>query len=124
MRSAQDRADLWRDAKSCETSAGVRGVLELGAALPELSALATELDVNPYLLNTPGGTLDLSTGMTHPCSPGELLTKVTGCPYEPGASSSGAHGSGVARRAGFRAGTISSGTVSSEWDTFLAATLP
>ena len=99
MRSAQDRDDLWRDAKSCETSTGVRGVLELGAALPALSALSSELDVNPHLLNTPGGTLDLSTGRTHPCSPGDLLTKVTGCPYEPGANSA-------------------------EWDTFLAATLP
>ena len=99
MRSAQDRDDLWRDAKSCETSAGVRGVLELGAALPALSALSTELDLNPHLLNTSSGTLDLSTGRTHPCSPGDLLTKVTGCPYEHGANSA-------------------------EWDTFLAATLP
>jgi len=78
---------------------GVRGVLELGAALPELSALPTELDVDPHLFNTPGGTLDLSTGRTHPCWPGDFLTKVTGCPYEPGARSP-------------------------EWDTFLAATLP
>ena len=99
MRSAQDRDDLWRDAKSCETSTGVRGVLELGAALPALSALSTELDVNPHLLNTSSGTLDLSSGRTHPCSPGDLLTKVTGCHYEPGANSA-------------------------EWDTFLAATLP
>jgi putative DNA primase/helicase len=99
MRSTRDREDLWRDAKSCETSAGVRGVLELGAALPELSALSGELDVNPHLLNIPGGTLDLATGRTHPCSPGDLLTKVTGCPYEPDAGGS-------------------------EWGTFLAATLP
>ena len=99
MRSAQDREDLWRDAKSCETSTGVRGVLELGAALPDLSALSNELDVDPHLLNTPGGTLNLSTGRTHPCLPGDLLTKVTGCPYEPDADGS-------------------------EWDTFLAATLP
>jgi len=99
MRSAQDRDDLWRDAKSCETSTGVRGVLELGAALPALSALSTELDVNPHLLNTSSGTLDLSSDRTHPCSPGDLLTKVTGCHYEPGANSA-------------------------EWDTFLAATLP
>ena len=104
MSSAQDREDLWRDAKSCETSTGVRGVLELGAALPALSALSAELDVNPHLLNTPDGTLDLSTGRTHPCLPGDLLTKVTGCPYESGGGSSGA--------------------CSTEWDTFLAATLP
>jgi len=99
MRSTQDRNDPWRDAKSCETATGVRGVLELGAALPNLSALSTELDVDPHLLNTPAGTLDLSTGRTYPCSPTDLLTKVTGCPYEPGAGST-------------------------EWDTFLEATLP
>ena len=99
MRSAQDRDDLRRDAKSCETAAGVRGVLELGAALPDLSALSTQLDVDPHLLNTPAGTLDLSTGRTHPCSPDDLLTKVTGCPHHPGA-------------------------ISAPWDAFLAATLP
>jgi putative DNA primase/helicase len=98
-RSTQDREDLWRDAKSCETATGVRGVLELGAAFPNLSALSTELDADPHLLNTPGGTLNLSTGRTHPCSPGDLLTNVTGCPYERGAHST-------------------------EWDTFLRAVLP
>ena len=99
MRSTKDRDDLWSDAKSCETATGVRGVLEIAAALPHLSTLAPDLDTDPYLLNTPGGTLDLRTGTAHPCSPGDRLTKATGCVFDSAASSD-------------------------TWESFLAATLP
>lgn len=47
MRSARDLEDLWRDATSCETSTGVRGVLELGAALSELSTLRFDATKGP-----------------------------------------------------------------------------
>ena len=63
MTSAQDRGD--GASQCCETATGVRRVLELGVALPELPALSSELDVNPHLLNTPDATLDLSTDRTH-----------------------------------------------------------
>lgn len=66
MRAAPDREDLWREPKSADTSTGVRGVLELGATLPQLPALSGELGVNRHQLNVAGGTLDLSTGRTQP----------------------------------------------------------
>ena len=97
--SKNERDELWSDAKSCETATGVRGVLELAAALPPLSALAPELDQGAYLLNTPRETLDLHTGGVHPCDPQDRLTKTTGCAYDPEASSS-------------------------TWEDFLVATLP
>jgi len=99
MRITKERDDLWSDAKSCETATGVRGVLEIAAALPPLSALPEDLDTGPYRLNTPRETLDLRTAATQPCDPRDRLTKATGCVFDPDASSE-------------------------TWDEFLAATLP
>jgi len=87
LRSTKERDDLWSDAKSCETATGVRGVLEIAAALPNLSALAPDLDTDPYLLNTPRETLDLRTGAVHPCTPGDRLTKAAGCAFDAASSS-------------------------------------
>jgi putative DNA primase/helicase len=95
----QARSDLWADAKQCESAGGVRGVLELGTAMIGLSALADELDSDPYLLNTLSGTLDLRTSELRPADPGDRITKVTGCCYDPAAASS-------------------------DWDRFLATVLP
>jgi putative DNA primase/helicase len=95
----QARAELWADAKQCETASGVRGVLELGTAMIGLSALANELDTDPYLLNTLAGTLDLRTGTVRRADPDDRITKVTGCGFQPDAASG-------------------------EWDAFLAAVLP
>jgi putative DNA primase/helicase len=95
----QARAELWADARQCETAAGVRGVLELGTAMIGLSALAHELDTDPYLLNTLSGTLDLRAGMLRPADPTDLITKVTGCGYQPDVDSD-------------------------DWNAFLAAVLP
>jgi putative DNA primase/helicase len=95
----QARAELWADARQCETATGVRGVLELGTAMIGLSALANELDTDPYLLNTMSGTLDLRAGRLRPADPADRITKVTGCGYRPDAASD-------------------------DWDAFLAAVLP
>ena len=99
MHSNKDRDELWSDAKACETATGVRGVLDIAAALPPLSTLAPELDRGAYLLNTPRETLDLRTGDVRPCDPRDRLTKATGCVFDPEASSE-------------------------SWEDFLAATLP
>jgi putative DNA primase/helicase len=95
----QARSDLWADAKQCESAAGVRGVLELGTAMIGLSALADELDNDPYLLNTLCGTLDLRTAELREADPGDRITKVTGCGYHPSATGA-------------------------DWDAFLTAVLP
>jgi putative DNA primase/helicase len=95
----QDRAELWADARQCESATGVRGVLEIGAAIIGLSALANELDADPYPLNTLSGTLDLRDGELRPADPADLITKVTGCGYRPDAEGA-------------------------DWAAFLAAVLP
>jgi len=95
----QARSDLWADARQCETANGVRGVLDLGAAMIGMSALPEELDADPYLLNTMSGTLDLSTETLRQADPDDRLTKITGCGYAPTARSAA-------------------------WDGFLASILP
>ncbi len=44
---------------------------------PELSAVSTDWDREPHLLNTPAGTIDLRDGTTRPASPADQITKCT-----------------------------------------------
>ena len=52
-------------------------LLKLAAAQPGIAVEPTELDAHPHLLNTPGGTVDLRTGLRHAHDRTQLLTKVT-----------------------------------------------
>lgn len=49
---------------------------------------AEEWDTDPYKINCRNGLLDLKTLALHSHSPSQLVTKVTGAPYIPGAASS------------------------------------
>ena len=51
----------------------------LQAAKPMLEIKTTDLDSNPYLLNTPAGTLDLRKGLSslRPHNPRDYITKIT-----------------------------------------------
>ncbi len=80
---AEDREKLHTDVRRCETATGVEGVLRLASALEAFSTTVAELDADPYLLNTPTGTLDLSTGTLRPHDPRDRITKVTGVGYTP-----------------------------------------
>lgn len=53
----------------------------LQAAKPMLEVKTTDLDADPYLLNTPAGTLDLREGLSslRPHDPRDLITKITKC---------------------------------------------
>src|SRR5262249_43339959 len=42
-------------------------------------ATPEQWDAKPFLLNTPGGTVDLRTGNLRPCEPADYLTQVTAC---------------------------------------------
>lgn len=46
-------------------------------ARPKLEVSVTELDADGYLLNTPGGTVDLRTGEIKPHKPTDYITKIT-----------------------------------------------
>lgn len=49
----------------------------LNLAIPDISVDVSELDGDGYLLNTPGGTVDLRTGIIRPHSPNDYCTKIT-----------------------------------------------
>ena len=51
----------------------------LTEAAPTLQVKVEELDSNPFLLNTPGGAVDLKTGEMRPHRAGDFCTKITGC---------------------------------------------
>lgn len=94
----EERDDLLKDVRKSENSSGVEGMLKLAGALPPISTAASALDANPYLFNTPAGTLDLQAGAVRPNDRADLITKVAG------------------------AAPVHQGD--SEWTTFLARVLP
>ena len=49
----------------------------LTEARPKVEIDVGQLDVDPYLLNTPGGTVDLRTGEMKPHDPKDYCTKIT-----------------------------------------------
>ncbi len=91
LRTEWERAfndpSLARDVRAAESAAGVRGILELAAALEPFAATADRLDADPYLLNVANGTLDLHTLALRPHSPRDRITKVCRAAYDPGAGS-------------------------------------
>lgn len=71
------------DIRKCESANGVAGVLALAAAMPEFAVAVSDLDPDPYLLNTADGTLDLRTGEQRQHDPADRITKVTRAAYDP-----------------------------------------
>jgi putative DNA primase/helicase len=68
--------------RSAET---IAAVVNLARSNRELAALASEWDRDPYLLGTPGGTVDLRTGELRGPEPGDHITKLTAvAPAVPG----------------------------------------
>jgi len=80
------RDELHSDVRRCETAAGVDGVLKLASSLEPFAAVVSDLDRDPYVLNTLSGTLDLHTGTLRPHDPTDRLTKVCGTGYDPAAT--------------------------------------
>lgn len=80
----------WAD--KCQAKARIDNAVSLAAAIPGVAARAEEFDADPWVINTPGGVVDLRTGDMRPHEPGDLHTKVTsvtpapefdpeGCPH-------------------------------------------
>jgi putative DNA primase/helicase len=53
------------------------GVERFARTDPDLAVLAEEWDQDPWLLATPGGTVDLRTGVLRPAVPAEMITRTT-----------------------------------------------
>lgn len=52
---------------------------------PRIRVRAADLDADPWMLNTPAGTVDLRTGTLHPHTATDLHTRITGAGYDPDA---------------------------------------
>jgi P4 family phage/plasmid primase-like protien len=68
--------------KSVGSRNRITSVLALAGNIVEVEADA--LDADPDLLNTPGGIVDLTTGVSSPHDPARLMTKITRGSYRPG----------------------------------------
>lgn len=73
-------------ARRAEASAGVTGALRLASTEAGIAVSTDQLDADPYLLNTPGGVLDLRTHELRAHDPALLLTKMTNATYDPEAT--------------------------------------
>jgi putative DNA primase/helicase len=60
-----------------QTSGFTGGVLRILRNHPLLHADQDDWDANPFLLGTPGGTVDLKTGEVRPARPQDYITKLT-----------------------------------------------
>ncbi|MFF4839273.1 phage/plasmid primase, P4 family [Streptomyces collinus] len=74
----EERDDLYLDTRRSESAAGLEGMLRIASALPPISTASKRLDADPYLFNTPQGTLDLRTGKVLDNDREHLITKVAG----------------------------------------------
>ena len=55
----------------------VAAVERLAKADRRLAATVDQWDADPWLLNTPGGVIDLQTGLQRPHQPDDYMTKIT-----------------------------------------------
>ncbi|MET7738911.1 phage/plasmid primase, P4 family [Streptomyces sp. NPDC005385] len=70
------RNNLFQDITRMESNNGLEGMLSIARALEGFSVPALEMDADPYLFNTSGGTLDLRSGEIYPARPEDRITKV------------------------------------------------
>jgi putative DNA primase/helicase len=81
----EQRAEWRQWARTCESVARRKAVLDLAATLPDLVVRSGDLDTRPELLNTPSGTVNLETGELQPHDVNDLITHCTDVGFEPNA---------------------------------------
>jgi putative DNA primase/helicase len=64
----------------------LQAMLQLAASEPSVSVTEEDLDKHWWLLNTPGGVVDLRTGGMIPHAPEMMQTRMTSCAPKPGAA--------------------------------------
>ncbi len=78
MPKGDERDALYAEVRKAESASGIEGMLKLASAMKPISAPARALDADPYLFNTPAGTVDLNEGTIRENDRGDLITKVAG----------------------------------------------
>jgi putative DNA primase/helicase len=69
--------ESWNDRRTLGRRGTANGVVGLAAVDERLVVTAADLDSDPLLLGTPGGTVDLRTGELRPGEPADLITRST-----------------------------------------------
>lgn len=85
--TTEKKSELVKWAIQSEHSARIEAMARMARTDPKITVTIDELDADPYLLNTPTGTVDLRTGTVRAHDPADLITKVTGCGYDRDAAS-------------------------------------
>ena len=91
-------------AKTLRSAQTVANVIGLARSNPEQVATVAQWDADPWLLGTPGGTVDLRTGTLRPARPLDYITKQTAVTPAPPVRP---------HRSGRRSSSASSGTTPS-----------
>ncbi len=73
------QAGKW--AMQSESAQRIEAMIRLARTEPGVPVEANELDADPWLLNTPTGTLNLRTGQLQPHARSDLITKITTAGY-------------------------------------------
>lgn len=82
-RGRKHAAATFNFALRSEEEPRLRRMLEVGKSMPTVTVTPTQLDADPWLLNTPTGTLDLRTGQLRPHDQRDLITKITAGAWNP-----------------------------------------
>jgi putative DNA primase/helicase len=77
-RAASAECNQAKVAKLIASAKTISAVERLAQADRRLAAVVDEWDADPWILNTPGGTTELRSGMQWPHRPKDNLTKITG----------------------------------------------
>jgi putative DNA primase/helicase len=67
-----------REAKGIASAGTVAAIERLARADQRIAVALNEWDIDPWVLNTPAGTIDLRTGIIRDCNPADKLTKIVG----------------------------------------------
>ena len=82
-----ERDELLEHARKSERANAIFAMIRLAQSDPKVATAADAFDRDPWLLNCTNGTLNLQTLELRPHDPADLLTKITGAPFDPEASS-------------------------------------
>jgi putative DNA primase/helicase len=86
---------IWDEAKAANSTvtaawavrsqsiSGVRGTLEMAHSEAPVVVRTKDLDTDPWLLNTPSGTIDLRAGEQSPARRKDLIMKITAAKFDP-----------------------------------------
>lgn len=69
--------------RKSESAERQRAMVRLSMADPRVVVRESQLDADPWLLSTTGGTVDLRTGKVRPSAREDLITRVAGCGIAP-----------------------------------------